>query len=62
MAQRMVSSSKTVRQQAVATKGRFLPCRAKNTPVAKAQKPETGDFVASMMAGKVMTARVAYGT
>ena len=59
---RMSSRRKTVMQQAEATAGSPFSFQARTLPTSKAARPEKILSVASMMAGNVMTARVAYGT
>ena len=49
-------------QQAEATAGSPFSFQARTLPTSKAARPEKILSVASMMAGNVMTARVAYGT
>ena len=53
---------KTVMQPAIATGNSPAPNHAAAIHTMRAAAPATGDWVASMMAGKVMTARVTYGT
>ena len=47
----------TVIQQADATKGRLFPFHASSDPAAMARMPETGEEVAPIIAGNVITAR-----
>ena len=49
-------------QQAEATAGSPFSFQARTLPTSKAARPEKILSVASMMAGNVMTANVAYGT
>ena len=46
----------------IETGKRPRPNQAAMMPSAKAMAPASGDDVASVMAGKVITARVTYGT
>ena len=56
----MISSvTSTAMQQTAATKGRLRPLHEQYTPAARAISPDTGVPVDVMIAGKVMTARVA---
>ena len=54
----MSSVRKTIRQQAADTLNRLAPYQERAMPVIRASSPAMGAWVASMMAGKVMTARV----
>ena len=56
------SITSTTRQQMMETGKRPRPNQAAMMPSAKAIAPASGDDVASVMAGKVITARVTYGT
>ena len=59
----MKSSSRyTVAQQATATFNKLAPCQASATPATNAASPAQTLPQASRMAGKVITARVTYGT
>ena len=57
-----ISSMKTVRQQRIATGKRPALNHAAIIPRMRAKVPVHGDFVLLMMAGKVITERVMYGT
>ena len=59
---RKISATKTTAQQAQATGKSPAPKYERIIPTARAMIPATGDCVASTMAGKVITARVMYGT
>ena len=48
----------TVMQQTAATPSSLTPSHAAKMPAAKATAPASGDWVVSIIAGKVMTARV----
>ena len=56
--QRNSSKISTVAQQARATRNKSAPSQAAAMPMIRAAAPETGLWVASRMAGKVITARV----
>ena len=56
------SSTSTIPQQAQATWKRLAPFQAVMIPMANAAAPASGEAVAVRIAGKVMTARVTYGT
>ena len=58
----MSSITNTLTQQAEATMNRFPPNQAQIMPATRAPTPAIGEFVASMIAGNVMTASVTYGT
>ncbi len=55
----MNSIIRTVRQHIMAVSNRFFLNHAITIPTIRAAYPATGFFVASVMAGKVMTDRVA---
>ena len=55
---RINSVINTVRQDRTATVNRLLPNQASRIPTTRANAPATGFLVASIMAGKVITARV----
>ena len=57
-----VSHTKTTPQHSAAIPIMFTPRQAATTPIARARIPARGTCGAVMMAGKVITARVAYGT
>ena len=52
----------TAKQEQTATPKRLTPKYARATPVTRAASPDQTDSVASMIEGKVITARVTYGT
>jgi len=54
--------TKTTTQQMMDTGKRPAPHRAATIPAARAKAPAAGDWVASTMAGNVITASVTYGT
>ena len=56
------SRMNTVAQQATETVNRLAPFQANAMPAASAASPAYGLRVVSMMAGKVITASVTYGT
>ena len=56
------SIKKTITQEQTATPKRLTPKYAKAIPVISAATPEMVEFVASIIDGKVITARVTYGT
>ena len=56
------SITSTTRQQMIDTGKRPRPNHAAMMPRISAKVPASGDDVASVMAGKVITARVTYGT
>ena len=56
------SNTNTTTQQSTETGKSPAPFHAATMPAARATPPAMGDWVALVMAGKVMTARVTYGT
>ncbi len=56
------SMMNTVTQQKIETCKRLLPYHAVMTPTIRAANPDITLFVALIMAGNVITARVTYGT
>ena len=56
------SATKTTAQQITATLKRLAPNHADKIPTPNANEPEICDCVASIIAGKVITASVTYGT
>ena len=54
--------TKTTVQQITATLNRLAPNQADKIPAPNANVPEICDCVASIIAGKVITASVTYGT
>ncbi len=54
--------TKTTVQQITATLNRLAPNHAEKIPATNANVPEICDCVASIIAGKVITASVTYGT
>lgn len=54
----MSSATKTTAQEQTATPKRLTPKYANNAPEINANKPDQKLFVASRIAGKVMTAKV----
>ena len=56
------SKTNTTAQQEIATGNSPNPSQAQMIPTIKAISPATGDWVDSIIAGKVMTASVTYGT
>lgn len=58
----IISVKNTIREHIVATGNSPKPHQAAKTPTISARIPATGYSVASIMAGKVITARVTYGT
>ena len=56
------SVTNTTVQHSSATLKRLAPNHAAKMPAISASVPEIGDCVASIIAGKVITASVTYGT
>ena len=57
-----ISAANTITQQMIATRNIPTPFLAAMIPAASARIPAAGTAVASIIAGKVITERVTYGT
>ena len=62
MNQKIKDKRNTTIQQTTDTWNRLAPNHAATIPITSAIAPEIGELVVSMIAGKVITANVTYGT